>query len=106
MVAQAREPLADCNGRPRVVTPAKGGNPDEDPRNLEIRRLKHTIYQMKKSKDDRDRQSYYEQAKFKSGNRTDLENTSPEKKHEGDGQGRDGRTATMRMYADNQRIIK
>ena len=38
-MAQAREPLADRNGRPRVVGPAKGGNPEKDPRDLEIRRL-------------------------------------------------------------------
>jgi len=55
LVAQAIRPLADRNGRPSVTATHNDNELSEDPRDIEIRRLKHTIMQLRKSKHDRDR---------------------------------------------------
>ena len=61
MVAQARAPLGDQNGRPMVKAPSKEQTAEEiiEAQNAKIRNLKHTILQMKRSKkEEREKRAY------------------------------------------------
>ena len=90
MVAQARVPLTDSNGRPTVVVPLKEQNAEAtiEALNAKIRNLEHTILQMKRSKkEERDKRAYKcytDQGRFRGSHgkckgfeRHDGENASP-----------------------------
>ena len=93
MVAQARAPLGDQNGRPTVTAPSKEQTAEEimEAQNAEIRNLKHTILQMQRSKKEEKETRAYKtdndggrfrggyNAKRKPIDRHDRENTSPQK---------------------------